>query len=244
MCGRFVSSTPVSVLAEQFSVAEVKAAERGAAYNVAPSDEVYAVATTGGRRKLGTLSWGLVPRWVDDASAARRLVNLRAETVSRRPGFRRALRERRCVIPADGIYEWKDMGPGRRKQPFLVRRRDGAALALAGLWDVWRGPDGHGPGPGRGDALRTCTVLTTEPNELVAPVHDRMPVILTPEACETWLDDEEGDVDLLSALLVPCPAALLEMWPVSADVGDVGNDGPWLVEPLPGQEWTAGAERP
>ncbi len=253
----------MAALAEQFMVAEVKAEEQDARYNVAPTDEVYAVATSRGVRRLGTLSWGLLPSWSKDASSARRMVNLRAETVTDKPGFRRALERRRCVIPADGFYEWKPVGEGRAKQPFFITGRDRRPLALAGLWAAWReageeagvgapaGKDGT-DGAGRGwgprlgeeagvgapagkdgtDWLRTCTIITTEPNDLVAPLHDRMPVILPPEAWDVWLDEDETDAGLLGSLLAPYPSELLEMWPVGREVSSVANDGPHLVEPL------------
>lgn len=236
MCGRFVSSTPVSALAEQFLAAEVRAGEQPARFNVAPTDAVYAIATTRGARRLGTLSWGLVPHWAEAPSGAR-LVNLRSETVPDRPGFARMLRHRRCIVPADGFYEWKAMGDGRPKQPFLVRARGGAPLAFAGLWDVWREPAEDGGG----EALRTCTVLTTEPNDLVAGLHDRMPVILPPEAWDVWLDPSVTDVDVLRPLLRPCPPELLEAWPVGTAVNSVRNDGPQLVEPLDGHGRDGGA---
>lgn len=226
MCGRIVSSTPVSVLAEQFLVADVRAAEAAARYNVAPTDDVVAVATTRGARRLGTLSWGLVPNWVAAPEPGKRMINLRSERLADRPGFRRTLQSRRCVVPADGFYEWRKAGDGRTKQPYLVRARDGRALALAGLWDTWRGRDDPD-----GTLLRTCTILTTEPNDLVSALHDRMPVILPPDACDVWLDPSVTDVDLLVGLLRPCPSELLETWPVSTAVNSVHNDGPALVEP-------------
>lgn len=231
MCGRFVSSTPASKLAEQFMAEEVVTAEKDAAYNVAPTDEVYAVVARRGVRRLGTLRWGLVPSWSKDASTGHRMINLRTDTVSEKPSFRRMLENRRCVIPADGFYEWKAMGKGRRKQPFFIRSRDGRPLALAGLWQAWK--DHH-----EQDAewLRTCTVLTTEPNELVAPVHDRMPAILAPRDVEIWLDEGVTDPDVLARLLRPYPPEGLEMWPVTTEVNDVKNDGPRLVESLEGHE--------
>ena len=232
MCGRFVSSTPVSMLAEQFLAAEAKAAVLPPRYNVAPTDPVYAVATSGGERRLGTLAWGLVPHWSETASGPR-LINLRAETAADRPGFCRMLQHRRCIVPADGFYEWKAMGDDRPKQPFLVRDRDGRPFAFAGLWDVWRDPSGDGAG-GVGGPVRTCTILTTEPNALVASVHDRMPVILPPEAWDAWLDPSVTEVGALRRLLGPCPPEQLEMWPVGTDVNSVRNDGPRLVEPLEG----------
>ena len=227
MCGRIVSATPVSVLAEQFLVADVRAAELQARYNVAPTDDVVAVAATAAGRRLGTLSWGLVPNWAEAPQAGRRLINLRSERLADRPGFRRTLRSRRCIVPADGFYEWRAASGDRPKQPFLIRARDGRALALAGLWDVWRDP-----AQPDADPLRTCTVLTTDPNEVMRALHDRMPVILPPAACDVWLDPSVTDVDRLVALCRPCPPELLEAWPVSTAVNSVRNDGPHLVEPV------------
>ena len=231
MCGRFVSSTPVSALAEQFLAEEVKAPEKDASYNVAPTDDVYAVATSKGTRKLGTFHWGLVPSWAKDPSVGNRMINVRAESVSEKPSFQRILQRRRCVIPADGFYEWKAMGKGRKKQPFLIRARDGRPLALAGLWEVWKDRQDQDA-----EWLRSCTILTTEPNDLVAALHDRMPAVLLPEAVDTWLDEDVTDVETLTALLVPYPSELLEVWPVSTDVNDVKNNRPDLVEPLEGHE--------
>jgi putative SOS response-associated peptidase YedK len=229
MCGRFVSSTPVAALAEQFRAEEVKAPEKDASFNVAPTDEVYAVATSRGARQLGTFRWGLVPSWAKDVSVGNRMINVRAESVSEKPSFQRILQRRRCVIPADGFYEWKAMGKGRKKQPFLIRARDGRALALAGLWEVWKDREDQDA-----EWLRSCTILTTEPDDLVAPLHDRMPAVLLPEAVDTWLDADVTDVGVLTALLRPYPSDLLEAWPVSTDVNSVENNRPDLVEPLEG----------
>jgi putative SOS response-associated peptidase YedK len=223
MCGRFVSSTPAAVLAEQFSVTEVVAPDVGPRWNVAPTDEVLAVATRRGVRRLGVFSWGLVPGWSPKPT---RLINLRAETLASRPTFRRRLQRNRCIVPADGFYEWKAPGPGRAKVPHFITSRDGRPLALAGLWAAVRPP-----GDEEAEWLRTCTIVTGPPNELVAAVHDRMPVVLPEAAWDAWLDDTEEDVALLSSLLVPAPAETMEMWPVSTSVNAVGNDGPNLVAP-------------
>lgn len=225
MCGRFVASTPVSVLAERFLAAEVTADEQAARFNVAPSDRVPAVATSGGTRRLGTLSWGLVPSWSTSPSPGRRMVNLRSETLAERPGFRRILQRRRCIVPADGFYEWQHAGRKQSKQPYLIRHLDGSPLAMAGLWDVWI--DREDP---EGDRLRTCTVLTTSPNDVVAALHDRMPVILPADVWDVWLDPAVTDVDLLTGLLRPCDPDLLELVPVGTAVNSVRNDGPALVE--------------
>jgi len=227
MCGRFLSSTPVSELAERFLAAEVTAEEREPRYNVAPTDEVLVVATSRGIRRLGTSSWGLVPSWAGSAAGGRRMVNLRSETVAERPGFRRMLQERRCIVPADGFYEWQAPADGRAKQPYLIRARDRSPLALAGLWDVWA--DRTGPAAGR---LRTCTVLTTVSNDAIAAVHHRMPVILPPATWDTWLDPSVTDVGELTSLLGPYDGGPLELVAVGTAVNNVRNDGPSLIEPV------------
>lgn len=226
MCGRFVSSSPVSVLAEQFLAAEVTSEEREPRFNVAPTDQVLAVVTSREVRRVGTLSWGLVPNWATTAATGKRMINLRSESIAERPGFRRTLQEQRCIVPADGFYEWRKVAAGP-KQPHLVRARDGSPLAMAGLWDVWT--DREDPAAER---LRTCTVLTTAPNDLVATLHDRMPVILPPEAWDVWLDPSETDVGVLTSLLRPCADDRLELVPVGTAVNSVRNDGPALIEPV------------
>ncbi len=212
-------------------VSEIKSPEQDGSYNVAPTDNVFAVVSRQGARRLGTLSWGLIPSWSKDASPSRRMVNLRAETVTEKQGFRRLLERRRCVIPADGFYEWKKVGDGHPKQPFFITSRDRRPLALAGLWAAWREPEDQDA-----ERLRTCTIITTEPNGLVSPLHDRMPAILSDEGWEMWLDEDEVDVEVLSRLLKPCPSELLELWPVGREVNSVANNGPRLVEPLEGHE--------
>lgn len=235
MCGRFVSSTPVSKLVEQFLVEEVKVEEHDPSYNVAPTNEIMAVAaSTEGVRRLGTFKWGLVPTWAKDPKIGNRMINLRAETVSEKPTFRRLLAKHRCIIPADGFYEWKDMGKGRKKQPFFIRARDNTVLALAGLWEAWKDKDA--PADDDESWLRTCTIITTEPNKLLSSIHDRMPVVLPPEAWDEWLDRENTDADSLAALLKPAPDDLLELFPVSTAVNSVGNDSEELVLPLEGHE--------
>jgi len=232
MCGRFVSSTPVSKLVEQFLVEDVKVEEHDPSYNVAPTTEVMAIATgSEGVRRLGTFKWGLVPTWAKDPSIGNRMINLRAETVSEKPSFRRTLGKHRCIIPADGFYEWKDMGKGRKKQPFFIRARDGTVLAFAGLWEAWKEKDASDD-----EWLRTCTIITTEPNKLLEPIHNRMPVVLPPAAWDTWLDRDNTDVDEPTTLLKPAPDDLLEMFPVSTAVNSVANDSEELVLPLEGHE--------
>jgi putative SOS response-associated peptidase YedK len=236
MCGRYVSATPAQQLAEEFHVDAIKADDLPAKYNVAPTDPVYAVAISrDGLRQLGTFKWGLVPSWAKDPSIGSRMINARAETLSEKPAFRRLLAKRRCILPADGFYEWQRLGDPQakkpRKQPFFIRRRDGKPMALAGLWEVWKPRDDPDA-----DWLRSATVITGEPNELVGRLHDRMPVILPEEAWDTWLDPANEDTDALAKLLVPLPADQLEAYPVDTLVNSVQNDGPELIEPLEGHE--------
>lgn len=235
MCGRFVSATPIKKLVEQFLVEDVAVDQHDPSWNVAPTAEVLAVAASSeGIRRLGTFKWGLVPSWAKDPSIGNRMINLRAETVSEKPSFRRTLAKHRCIIPVDGFYEWKHMEKGRKKQPFFIRSRDGTVLALAGLWEAWKDRAEQDD-----EWLRTCTIVTTTPNKLLAPIHDRMPVVLPPEAWDTWLDRENDDVDTLAALLQPAPDDLLELYPVGTDVNNVRNDSDQLVMPLEGHEAAA-----
>ena len=230
MCGRFASSTPVAVLAETFQVQEVKAPDLGEKYNVAPTDDVYAVAESkDGTRKLGTFHWGLVPFWSKSRKGGARMINARVENLVKT--HRRTLERRRCLIPADGFYEWQDRGEDRKKQPFFIHMKDGSPMALAGLWEVWHDPDDPDAEP-----LRSCTIITTDANQVVARTHDRMPIILPEEAWEPWLDVGNHDIETVKSLLVPAPSDLLEVYPVSMEVNSVKNDGPHLVEPLEGHE--------
>lgn len=219
MCGRFTLFTPASRLAEQFLPGEpLSVAPR---YNIAPSQPVLAVrpSPAAGRREFAMPRWGLVPAWARDAAIGNRLINARAETVSEKPAFRRAFRERRCLIPADGFYEWKKEGAGKR--PFYVRRRDGAPFAFAGIWERWEGTGG--------EAVETCAILTTEPNELLAPLHDRMPLIVPPEEYGRWLDPSLRTPERLAPLLRPFPSAALEAFPVGREVNNPRADDPSLI---------------
>ena len=229
MCGRFVAATPPSVLAERFMVDEIVVDDRPPSWNVAPTADVYAVARSRqGARRLGTLRWGLVPSWADNPSGGARLINARAETVATNGVYRESFARRRCIVPADGFYEWQAPAePGDTKQPYFIRAVDGQALALAGLWDSWRDAEGRW--------LRTCTIVTTGANDVVAPLHDRMPVVLPEEAWAGWLDASELDVRGARALLAPAPAGVLERHRVSTAVNSARNDGPELVEILPAE---------
>jgi putative SOS response-associated peptidase YedK len=251
VCGRFVTASSPTLIADRFAVDEIdqSVGESQPDYNVAPRREVMVVRKRDDRRVLSRLRWGLVPSWAKDVKIGDRMINARAETVATKPAYRRALAKKRCLIPADGFYEWQAGQAGQagkadksgvkpKKQPFFIHRRDGEPIALAGLWEVWRVPDEGaaelvGSGLGNSDGwLRTCVIVTTTPNAVMAPIHNRMPVILPESAWEQWLDPDEQDVDALSKLLVPAPPELLEAYPVSTNVNSARNNGPDLAHAI------------
>lgn len=240
MCGRFTIKTPLSDLKDAFDVEEVDPdlLEQPERFNVAPTQAVpvvRAAAEQPARRRLSLLRWGLVPSWARDLKSGHRAINARAETVDTTPTFRGAFSRRRCLVLADGFYEWRR--EGRVRLGHWIRRRDGRPFAMAGLWERWRGPDGALDPP-----LETCTIITTDANEVVAPIHDRMPVILDPEDLARWLDPREVRGGTLEPLLRPCPARLLERVPVGPFVNDARHEGPRCVEPY--SEPPAAAPRP
>jgi putative SOS response-associated peptidase YedK len=221
MCGRFAQRSLARKVAKQFKVEEVPPlAER---YNVAPAQNVLTVREASGGREATFLKWGLVPRWAKDPGIGNKLINARSETVTEKPSFREAFASRRCLVPLDGFYEWARRGD--RKRPFYFHMRDGEPFAIAGLWERWEG---------EGGPLETCTLLTTEANELLAPYHDRMPVILRPEDYEVWIDPDVREREMLTRLLRPYPHAGMSAYAVSALVNSPANDNPRCVEPLPG----------
>jgi putative SOS response-associated peptidase YedK len=167
------------------------------------------------------LRWGLVPPWAEDQKIGNRLINARAETAAGKPSFRAAFKRRRCLVPADGFYEWQKVG--RAKQPYYIRLKDGAPFAFAGLWEHWQGADG--------EIIESCTLLTTEANDLMRPIHERMPVMLKPEDFGRWLDRDAPAGKALAALLCPYPAEAMTAYPVSAHVNNPRNDGPACVAP-------------
>ncbi len=237
MCGRFTLSASLSEVAEQFHVDDVVAGEEPPRYNVAPSQLVFAVATSadGSRRRLGQLQWGLVPPWAKDPAIGNRMVNARAETAATRSAFGNAFARRRCLIPATGYYEWGPNDAGgrsRHRVPFYFRRRDGRLLAIGGLWEAWHGPAGR--------TLRTCTILTTGANQLGAAVHDRMPVLVPEDLWGRWLAPGPLDDAERAAAIAPAPEDLLMAIRVADRVNDPRNEGKDLVEPLEDGE----ADRP
>jgi putative SOS response-associated peptidase YedK len=227
MCGRFVQVSSPDLLVERFNVDEVASPHHEPSYNVAPRASVYAVrdraVDDGRRRYLSELRWGLVPSWARDPRTGDRMINARAESLADRPAYQRAFQKHRCLVPADGFYEWQRRG--RRKQPMFIHRRDGEPMAFAGLWAAWR--DGN---DADAEWLRTCAIVTTNANDKIAPLHDRMPVVLEEHDWDRWLDPTATDTDELAQLLVPSADDLLVAYPVSSAVNSADNDGPELVE--------------
>jgi putative SOS response-associated peptidase YedK len=222
MCGRFtLTASPASVQREFGLDAPPVLTPR---FNVAPGQEVATIqASASGRRVLSMRRWGLVPYWAKDPRIGGRLVNARSETAGEKPAFRDALRRRRCLVPADGFYEWAVAGAGPRR-PWWITRPDHRCFAIAGLWERWRRPEG--------DWLESCTLLTTDANARLRPIHDRMPVILPPDAWETWLDPKLRDPAPLQPLLRPLPDAALELQPVSLRVNRPEHDDPDCIAPV------------
>lgn len=225
MCGRFTLNTSASRLADAFGGAPADYPE--ARYNIAPSQAVAAVRARpgGSTREAVMLRWGLIPSWAKDPVIGNRMINARAESVADKPSFRAAFRRRRCLVPADGFYEWQKCNGA--KQPFCIVRADGAPFAFAGLWEHW-----ENAGAGAASTVESCTIVTTEANERVAPIHNRMPVILDPADYALWLDPQVADRPILEALLQPCPADDLAAWPVSTHINSPDYGAPDCVEPL------------
>lgn len=220
MCGRVVAARPPHELADFFAAQNAVVEPPARRYNVAPTDEVFAVAATGGGRRLGTMRWGLVPAWSAGPGSGPRPINARVETLLDKPLFADALARRRCLVAVDGFYEW-ERRPDGSKQPYFIAPADGAPLALAGLWERWRGPDGS--------SLVTCAIVTTPANDTVRPLHDRMPAVLTPAEWDEWLDREDTDPAPVLGLLRPAPAGSLSVRPASPRVNSVANDSPDLL---------------
>ncbi len=225
MCGRYAFFSPAEAMRRAFAVDDAPPLE--ARYNIAPTQPVPVVrALEPGVRSVALLHWGLVPAWAKDRAIGNRMINARAETLAERPAYRHAFRKRRCLVAADGWYEWQAAAGG--KQPWFIRARDGGPIGFAGLWESWRDPQS-------GDPLESCTIVTTDAPAPIAQIHRRMPAVLAPQAYEAWLDPAAGDPEALAALLGPADPALLEAWPVSRAVNDPRHQGPALVEPLPAQ---------
>lgn len=218
MCARYTLKTPPEAVAALFDLPSVP--ELTARYNVAPTQNVAAVREPHGSREFARLRWGLVPSWADDLKIGHRLLNARAETVASKPAFRAAFRKRRCLLPADGYYEWKAVG--RAKQPYWFRLSDGGLFAFAGLWERWERD---------GQVVESCSLITTEGNELARQIHDRMPVLLDRTTWDVWLDPEVADADALGELLRPYPAEKMRVDPVNPIVNNPRHDSPACIEP-------------
>jgi putative SOS response-associated peptidase YedK len=251
MCGRFVSARKRLELLEEFSVQRDRVPQDLTPdYNVAPTKQIYTVtASKEGERELRTVRWGLVPFWAKAANAREagkvgaRMINARAETIATKPAFRRPFAKRRCLLPADGYYEWKD------KKPFYIFRTNGGITAMAGIYDLWRDPavtdeaDEHA-------FLWTASVITTEATDDVGLIHDRMPMIIEPDLWADWLDpdtgSQPGEISQLLAAMVPAMKGTMTSYPVSTAVNSVRNNGPELIEPLPtgGEDWSGRSDCP
>ena len=220
MCGRFALFASPELTAEYFALAE--APSLAAHYNVTPGQDIAAVRVDrAGARRLHALRWGLVPFWAKDLGLGRRLINARLDSIADKPAFREALTRRRCLIPASGFYEW-GVDPAGKKQPFFIRPRAEPLLAMAGLWERWR--------PQGGEPLETCVIVTTEANAVLAPIHDRMPVVLSRAAQDIWLDPS-SDVATITELAAKGPE--LETWAVGTAVNDPRNDDERVIAPAP-----------
>lgn len=218
MCGRFALFASPELLAEYFALTDSELSALAPHYNLTPGQDIAAVRVDrDGKRRLVALRWGLVPFWAKDAAIGRRLVNARLDSLASKPAFREALTRRRCLIAASGFYEWGEAAPGAR-QPFFVRPRHDPLLALAGLWERWRSPDGT--------TLESCVIVTTEANALLAPIHDRMPLMVARADHDRWLDPATSIAELSAQ------GPELDAWPVGKYVNDPRNDDEKLIEPL------------
>jgi putative SOS response-associated peptidase YedK len=220
MCGRYTITVTLEELILRYMIGVTNVPYHRPKYNVAPGQMVPAVISDGRTNRLGELRWGLIPSWAKDEKIGNRLLNARAETAAEKPAFREPLRLRRCLVPADGFYEWRTE-PDGGKQPFRIVLRGGGIFSMAGLYETWTAPDGR--------RISTVAILTTEPNELMATIHNRMPVILRPEDEALWLDRSVREPEVLRHLYAPYPADELEAYPVDKAVGSVKVDNPDLI---------------
>jgi putative SOS response-associated peptidase YedK len=231
MCGRYSLGSSLDELVETFEVAEIALEDYVPRFNIAPTQEAPVVVLGPAGRRLGRLRWGLIPHWAQDARIGSRMINARSESVSTLPAFRDAFRSRRCLVPADGFYEWKAAGGaelsgkrrGAAKLPHWIHRPDRQPFAFAGLWERWRSP--------AGERIHSFTILTTSANERLRTLHDRMPVVLLPGDRQAWLDPSTDPKKLLG-LLAPAPDSFLEAWPVSRLVNSADVDEPLCVLPV------------
>ena len=229
MCGRYAITTAPEAMRRLFGYPEMP--NFPPRYNVAPTQPIPIVRMVEGKREFALVRWGLLPSWVKDPKIFTLLINARGETVNDKPAFRNAMKRRRCLIPADGFYEWKR--DGAVKRPYFIRLKGGEPFAFAGLWETWTGPNG--------EEMDTAAIVTTDANSVLAPIHNRMPVILTPDAYEMWLDSANVEAKTAAALIAPAQNELFEAFEISPLVNRVANDGPDVQAPCMA---SAGAEVP
>lgn len=222
MCGRFVRKSTITVIEDEFDIYEVQWASEPS-YNVAPGQDIACVIGNGGNR-LVKFRWGLVPFWAEDPSIGYRMINARAETLTEKRSFARSFKRHRCLIVADGFYEWRKLAEGKRKIPMYFHLREGRPFGLAGLYENWKDKDGT--------VLQTCTIITTRPNELMAPIHNRMPAIIAPDKRQVWLDKGVDDPGVLMPLLEPYDATRMDTYEVSRKVNSPKYNEPDCIEPV------------
>ncbi|GIO09690.1 putative SOS response-associated peptidase YoqW [Brevibacillus reuszeri] len=221
MCGRFTIVFDAETLLNRFDIEDIPFDWREI-YNVAPGQKIPAIIEDRGERRIGQLKWGLVPFWSKDEKVGYKMINAKSETLREKPAFKNLFARKRCIIPADGFYEWKKVG--KEKQPMRIMMTTGEPFAFAGLYDTWTSPEG--------EKLHTCTIITTKPNDVVQDIHDRMPVILKKQDEQLWLDREKFDADLLQSLLVPYDHDQMRAYPVPAMVGSPKNDLPECIQEI------------
>jgi putative SOS response-associated peptidase YedK len=219
MCGRFGLTRPERLDLQRFGITSLPSVEPR--FNIPPGGDILVVRQRGEERRAEFLRWGLIPSWAKDPSIGNRMANARSDTAFEKPAFRRAMQLRRCLIPADLFYEWQAIPGQRRKQPYAVRMRDDEPFAFGGLWEYWR--------PGDGDGIASCTILTTEPNALLAPIHDRMPVVIPPERYRAWLDPRTP-IAAVTDMTRPYPSDTMKAWRISLRVNDPEADDEGVLE--------------
>ena len=222
MCGRFTLTVDPGQLQDAFPWVDFpeNITQR---YNIAPSQPV-AVVPNDGQNRMDFYNWGLIPFWAKDPKIGNRMINARSETIAEKPSFRSSFKYKRCLILADGFYEWKNEPGSTSKTPYFIHMKDRQPFAFAGLWDIWHSKDGS--------EIRTCTIITTEPNQLLQEIHNRMPVILSPDDFDLWLDTSAQNATAVQHLLRPYPGDEMRYYPVSTYVNSPYNDGPGCIEPL------------
>jgi putative SOS response-associated peptidase YedK len=220
MCGRYLITSSPEAIRALFRYLEQP--NFPARYNIAPTQPIAVVRIVEGKRTFTLMRWGLIPTWIKDPRRFSLLINARGESLNEKPAFRYAMRRRRCLVPANGFYEWKRAGGG--KQPYFVHPRHAGPIAFAGLWETWMGPNG--------EETDTACIVTTIANRTLTPIHNRMPVVIAPDAFDLWLDCNRVDECTAAALIAPAPDGLLEAFKISTAVNRVANDSPDLIEPL------------